>query len=622
MCILGLLMPAAALANNADPFGFFEEDYSSWGLVDAPYPYDESVARPSRPRAARMAGETPAPPTLAKDDLRYGCFPVGNGLVFAHLGVDDDFNTLRGITGPGYQTRTDDGAVTYWREGNWPDQPLELAFTLGDGDVEVLQYTWTTQSIQQLRGAAMVRTIQRSPGVDLYTLTYAVPGKPIVIRETALFPKGGGKAGDWLLRLSPAGELVEDHKDIIAQGSKRLIGLSLYPNPKGYPRLIHADGAVYQRAFQDDQDARPCVRFAIAYGVYSDNQKPPTLAGVDVDELRRSVYAYWQTWSSRNQKFDTGDPRLDDLMAQLPVIIETQRDAYSGGVAPMVSYHGYWVRDSMGPILAYLANGRFDHVKRMLRYHRAACLQYKQSHMLVPLDLDLSDLPGWLPGDPGTAGDLSQIGLSPADWEGTPVEHAEVPSLIALQHYLLWRGMHKAGLGEAADEFIREAWAFISHNLFAMRFDPDYGVKFHGDETYTHGSLYSTYDRPESGAIGYPNGYIPTDFFSFDNTILHRAAAAAAYEMSEAARDEAAQGKAKELTEQLDGIVNNYYVGSHYAPAISPLTGQKWVRQFANIGLRPFWLDLPYGKLRSNQGISLRESLWRGGRALTTPWTG
>lgn len=67
----------ASAAPTVDPFGFTEEEYSSFGIKDAPYPYSG----------------------------RHGCYPVGNGVIFGHLGVAEDFALLRGLTGPGYQTR-------------------------------------------------------------------------------------------------------------------------------------------------------------------------------------------------------------------------------------------------------------------------------------------------------------------------------------------------------------------------------------------------------------------------------------------------------------------------------------------------------------------------------------
>src|SRR5512138_84180 len=91
--MLPLLSAAGAASAGAgdpvDPFGFRESDYSTWGIVDAPYPYNSAAA----------------PPAGSGRQNAQGCFPVGNGIVFATLGLDGDFNTLTNIIGPGYQTR-------------------------------------------------------------------------------------------------------------------------------------------------------------------------------------------------------------------------------------------------------------------------------------------------------------------------------------------------------------------------------------------------------------------------------------------------------------------------------------------------------------------------------------
>src|SRR5690606_37177578 len=137
---------------------------------------------------------------------------------------------------------------------------------------------------------------------------------------------------------------------------------------------------------------------------------------------------------------------------------------------------------------------------------------------------------------------------------------AEVPSLIVLQHYLLWRAMMQDGLVEQATAFMNEAWGFVTHNLTAMEYSTLYGVRFHGDVTYTQGALYSTYDRVESGQIGWPNGYIPTDFYSFDNTILHRAAAAAVVEMAQEMGLTGGVYEANRIVRELDLVIANRYI--------------------------------------------------------------
>ena len=75
--LLILVLTGIARAQELDPFGFSEDQYSSWGIVDAPYPFEGYDSEGNY--------------------IDYGCFPVGNGLVFGHLGVDADFNTLRTV---------------------------------------------------------------------------------------------------------------------------------------------------------------------------------------------------------------------------------------------------------------------------------------------------------------------------------------------------------------------------------------------------------------------------------------------------------------------------------------------------------------------------------------------
>jgi len=679
-----LLLPGWAYAAELDPFGFSEDDYSSWGIVDAPYPYD--------------------PAELGQPN-GYGCFPVGNGQVFAYLGVDGDFNTLRGITGPGYQTRDDNGNAVYWEEGEWPDQTFELwrmdtEPNIVDGEQQgsTTRYTpleWTAQSTQPVRGTAMVRTRLAGPEGELYCLTYAVAGRPGIAREFAFIPgEAADEAAHYAISTPPGSEIVSQYDAKQWFGYDGSLALSAQ-------HTVHGAGKQF---YMFSRDARSISRCNLMYQ-FRDHGSPAFMRelhekgfvggdpGLEVHEdyikeYRATTAHYWQSWSAESLHFDTGDPRLDDLMIQLPVIIETQRDAYSGGTAPMVSYHGYWVRDSLGPMLTYLANGRYEEVMRMLRYHRAACLKLGFCHMLVPLDLDLSGLEGWqedggagrhavgpdsvpVPrgaaasandghGDPshpaltetGTetrptmipaAGDLSGIGTSAADWEAIGVEHAEVPSLIVLQHYWLWRALHYAGRGEEADAFIAEAWPFIQHNLFAMQLDPDFGVRFHGDETYTHGSLYSTYDRAESGQIGYPNGYIPTEFFSFDNALLHSAACRGAYFMAERLfRPADTVRQLDEMPEELqrigqlassvDSALAFYRRGHVCFPAISSATYQPWPAAFANLSLGPWSLPVEGGRIFSEQYLDAREQLhcnqqWEASgepamRWWTTPWSG
>lgn len=621
--MLPLLSAAGAAPQSTDdpidPFGFHESDYSTWGIVDAPYPYDPAAPPPAG--SGRVNAQ--------------GCFPVGNGIVFAALGLDGDFNTLTNLCGPGYQTRDEKGEPVYWQAGAWPEIRVQLVrapteqqlfpnavppdplairtapwegqatdfMARADGSFEFETLpAWQRQSIRQLRGAAIVRTVQQNSEYTLYCLTYAVPDEGRLVREFAV--RGPLKAERLALRVMPARPFLGDDRPYLRCGDKRLIITGA--GSAGYPR----DGFVYISGEPEPDATGVLWRIAQSIMLTETNDELPALGHTVDPQLRQQTYDYWQKWSSHNLKFATGDQRLDDLMAQVPVIIECQRDAASGGVAPMVSYHGYWVRDSLGPIYTYLLNGRLEEVERMLRYHRKACWKLQNCSMLVPLDVDVSDV-----REP--AGRAAVSGRHSADaaenqasaitgrdahapkeetWDAVPVEHAEVPSLIVLQHYWLWQALRAAGREGDADAFIAEAWPFITHNLFTMQFDSQYGVKFHGDETYTHGALYSTFDSGLPGMLGWPNGYIPTDFFSFDNTLLHCGAALALREMAQTLGDPAAAEQAGALHTALLDIVRAYRQGGSpsFSPAISATTHALWPQPFANIGLAPWSLGIPW----------------------------
>ncbi|MCC7478068.1 hypothetical protein IT575_06365 [bacterium] len=570
--------PASSATDPAalDPFGFREDQYSSWGLVDAAYPYQG----------------------------RHGCYPVGNGICFAHLGVSEDFNTLRGITGPGYQTHTPGGETEWWAEGEWPDVTLSLwhmpmlqvdYMTLPDAEhASPIIANWNQQSIQVLRGAAMVRTIQRGGDWALYSMSYALPDYPYLIRDTYVFGPPA-ELDSLCIRFTPAYKPdLQPNGDWWIPGKRLVIHDCLC----GGWQASQTDGSYFISCVPEEFNGRPCLHSRVALDFWRDGEASRTDPPVDDETAPQVAYSHWQSWSAQTRRFDTGNQKLDDLMLQVPVIIETQRDAASGGVAPMVSYHGYWVRDTTGPLLCYLENGRFDEVRRMLTYHRKASWKLGACRMSFPLDVDVSAVQEPVGTAEKRPVEMARISAGPTPtWDAVAVEHAEVPSLIVLQHYWYWKARRDAGLPD--DGFVAEAWPYLKRNLFGMAFDPTYGVKFHGDETYAHGALYSTFDNdttedgaePGSGKpLGYPNGYIPTDFFNRDNTMLHREAAKALAEMA----GEMGQAYEEEAAHLLAGTMTSI-LAEFLGPARSPTTNQLFQGFFSNIRLAPFAFDYQTG---------------------------
>lgn len=540
-----------------NPFDISEDDFSLWRIEDANYPFN----------------------------AKSGCFPVGNGIVFAHLGVDEDFNTLRGVTGPGYQIRGADGKPVYWQDGEWEE--LGIRIIKGGKD----QVKWTSQTIKRIRGMPVVLVSQVTDEVGLHSLTYAPPNLPVIIREFVL------KGGKLARAFKPLIEID------LPENALELAGDLTFRNDSRKTLKIYASGHIRKAGkgkwWADAINPGREIRFSVIYQFSHQEDAEPLVGPDEIHKMREETIEWWRKWNEGNVVFETPDAKFNDLMNELPMMIEVQRDAHSGAVSPMVSYHGFWIRDSNGPILTLLLNGKHSEVRQMLEYYRKAVWHLGFSHMLVPLDLE----PGEVPGD----ADFSNIGIEPA----------EVPSWIVLHHYWYYRYTEDR-------QFIRRAFQLLKRNLFGMPINATYGAKFHGDETYAHGALYSTYDREESGKLGYPNGYIPTEFFSLDNTLIHCEASLALAEMARAIGEEKTEKEALSLVNKLRRALDNYRLANGaYAPAISEVTGEKWFLPFSNINLSKYWLSLvPLGADDWKDYVWARDAIiskWKYG---TTPFSG
>ena len=175
-------------------------------------------------------------------------------------------------------------------------------------------------------------------------------------------------------------------------------------------------------------------------------------------ELIDDTYQYWHEWAGRTVSVECSQPEVGALLAIEKYLCAVQQ-AHQGGFSPMDGYSYTWVRDSNGPIRYLTACGDFEATRRHLEYHFGGCAQQGEIGNNLPLNLNLSEPP------------------TEPDWASVPVEPAEVPSFVILQHYWYYR--------QSGDlELIRRHWPYLRRCLLGQAVDEAGRLPFHGDETY------------------------------------------------------------------------------------------------------------------------------------------
>src|SRR5690606_30797263 len=185
---------------------------------------------------------------------------------------------------------------------------------------------------------------------------------------------------------------------------------------------------------------------------------------------------WWRDKLSGTTYFDTDHVKLRDLFHDWKVLMLTQRDAGSGAVSPMINYRGCWVRDSVGPLLAFLRFNMWAEAKAILVYLYNATRLLGAVPNRVPLDLDFTPLAG-----------------RKVDWDAIEVPPSEVPSWIILMHFWYWRVTRDHELITAHKQFLERC-------LRGQKRVADALLTFHGDETWLHGAFYSLWPERVSDA--------------------------------------------------------------------------------------------------------------------------
>ncbi|MGD8240117.1 MAG: hypothetical protein PVH68_16295, partial [Armatimonadota bacterium] len=409
-----------------------------------------------------------------------GSFTIGNGRVFTMLGLMLPASTLHNTLGPTYQKQT--GFLGY----------DIIGLRIDGKDVAC-----PVQTVQRVRRSGVVRTTMRGDGCALETLDFAPPELDAIVRVVRIRNLSDrGFRAEAVVHLQSLVVGSPGPPALLRRGRLRVLAGAVGDGARvrsAYAK-VGLDGSITGHV---DAGAGVIVtipfgklapkqgRAKIHYLVISDNASAEgeTLralqdGGLDALDQTR---AWWQEWHEGATTLRCPEPRVTDLLDDAKAVIKTQQAA-AGGYSPMHLYSSCWVRDSNGPIRYMLRCGKFEDVRRALDYYYEASARRQGIWMNHPLDLPL-------------AGDTPKV-----NWRRLPMEPAEVPSFVVLQHHWYYRYT-----GDLAP--IEAHWDYLKRNVEGQELSPDDRLPFHGDETY----------RFPGYAIWNASRTEPTDYLELDH---------------------------------------------------------------------------------------------------------
>jgi hypothetical protein len=559
-----LLLAAGGLAQQPIPAPFADEiaalgDQSSWA------------------QDARYEGAQP--------ELRArGVYPIGNGRVFAHCGLGARANTLQGITGPRYHADEE-----FAPQGHFGACTLEL---LAGGELLPL----ARQRVRRVRGAGFVVTEDGDPGgLALRTLTFAAPGTAALTRVVEVLNAGAQAQRAVELRLRIDAPAEASRATLRRRHAGTRAAFADFALSGASPR----DGALIAQLGDLEPGAR--WRGVVTVETRDDADVETGAAPPTVDAAReqaRATLRWWQEKLAATLEVDTDHARIRDLIRDWKVLMLTQRCAHSGTIVAMLHDRRADVRQSIGAMLVFLQLNLWDEARDLLVWIERATRRLGRVPDRTALDLDLQHLP------------------ATTDWEHVAVPDGDIPSWIVLLHHWYWRTTRDT-------ELIRAHWPLLEVCIKRQKRDRDDLLGFHGSEPFLAGALHALLPSraPERSLLIANAPAEGRRAHSFASGVLFLLALQAIGELLDATQggagpdtDAAAAAPGvrwlRRSIEFMRGLEERYWLADrgHFAPALSPLTGEPHAAPLAEANLLPLWIGwtFPSGE-RSRD--NLRNSL-------------
>ncbi len=512
-----------------------------------------------------------APPNFSQ----LGAYPIGNGRVFAVIGLTVPLGTASDTLGPTYQK-------VQGMMGSF------LPIVIVDGEAVVPP----AQSIAWVAPGGVVHTRwEDNRGLRVDILHTVPPDVDAIVRVIVVTNNGDEPLRDLALGQAtsvPAaeavvGDLVAERKARIRLGfaGARTEVVSLDATA-ALPGGLEDRRQPLGRTFED-ADPPSIVRCRLgtlesgqsvaklAWVSFADDEQAEAATIAAIEErgltLFEDAHKWWQDWADATVNVEGAPDQLGEFLNISKYLCRVQQ-AEAGGYSPMHKYSYRWIRDANGPVMHLLDAGDFESVARDLQYHYMGCAMRGEVGNNLPLNLPVEEPPA-------------------VDWSAAPTPKAEIASFVILQNYWYW--MHT---GET--EQLAARWDYLKACLDGQEVDAQGRLPFHGDETYRFpGYNLLSVNQTEDVA-----DYVHLRLRSADSAFDYVAAAEAMAEMAGAIGKDDDAPAFREAARTVRRATEKYYWQpklGYYAPAMSEFSGEVHRYPFANINMRPTWIGYADG---------------------------
>ncbi|MCB9478533.1 MAG: hypothetical protein H6683_02530 [Deltaproteobacteria bacterium] len=485
-----------------------------------------------------------------------GDFGMGNGRVFALMGLNMPFNTLTEYTGPFYQDKG----------GKFGDTPLLLH--VGNDEIEFGdQWIWRVRKTPMM----LTKAVSTDKTLALHTLDYVPRDFDAIIRVVTVQNLTNAPIADVSITTKPvyddeeSPQVVDNHLIQVRGLDSKTVYIGALDDDEPHDVTVNEDDGVRLSWSSLGANVEKTVVIYLWFVRNGDDTTVDDFLAEFTEDSLDDTRKWWSEYLDQGAKLRTPDPKVNDLYEGLQITIANQIDEGSRAVSVMSRYTRAWLRDTYGALTFYLSVGRIEEAKAMLDYIYKYGLKYRTIRNSMPLDEDL--------------GDVTEPENPAEFWSGADFmpgrNKAEAPGYLPLIY-----AKYYAATGDPA--LIEQRYEYLKAALTLQDRSPENLITFSGDETFRYPLMVTipTLKEPHE------------DYYSANSSLLFVAGAEAMRTLADAVDDAEEVAFWDDLSAEMRQATDDYYWdGDHYAIMADRETLAPWPAPFEDVSTKPVYLD-------------------------------